>query len=67
MEPVLVLAVLRLRLVDEERRVFEAQQMCYLGSMEGWIHIGAPGSLGELVGKWIPLLGADELFEVDAF
>lgn len=59
--------VLRLRLVDEERRVFEAQRMCYLGSLEGWIHIDTPGPLGELVGKWIPLLGTDELFEVDAF
>lgn len=59
--------VLRLRLVDEERRVFEVQRMCYLGSMEGWIHIGAPGPLGKLVGEWIPLLGTDELFEVDLF
>ena len=59
--------VLRLRLVDEEGRVFEAQRMCYRGSMEGWIHVGVLGPLGELVGQWIPLLGTDELFEVDAF
>ncbi|MDI7278045.1 MAG: hypothetical protein QME94_18855, partial [Anaerolineae bacterium] len=49
----------RLKLIDEERRVFQAQRYCYLGSIDDWIHIGSPGGLRDLVRTYVQHLGKD--------
>jgi hypothetical protein len=56
--------VLRLSLTDPERRIFRAERWCYLGSIDDWIDIGAPGPLAKLAGDLIPRLGTDRFFEI---
>jgi hypothetical protein len=55
--------VLRFTLSDAERRTFRAERWCYLGSIDDWIDIGAPGALKKLVRDLIPRLGTDRFFE----
>jgi hypothetical protein len=56
--------VLRFILVDEERRTFRAERRCYLGNIDDWIDIGAPGRLQKLARDLIPKLGTERFFEV---
>jgi hypothetical protein len=56
--------VLRFILTDPERRTFRAERWCYLGSIDDWIDIGAPGPLAKLARDLIPRLGTDRLFEI---
>ena len=56
--------VLRFILADPERRTFRAERWCYLGSIDDWIDIGAPGPLAKLAGDLIPRLGTDRFFEI---
>ncbi len=54
----------RLELIDEERRVFQAQRYCYLGSIDDWIDIGEPGQLRDLVRRYAQHLGKDSWFDL---
>jgi hypothetical protein len=56
--------VLRFILVDEGRRTFRAERWCYLGSIDDWIDIGAPGRLKKLARNLIPKLGTERFFEM---
>jgi hypothetical protein len=56
--------VLRFILIDAKQRAFGVQRMCYLGSVDDWIDIGATGSAEELAHKLIPKLGTDRFFEL---
>ncbi len=56
--------VLRFILADPERRTFRAERWCYLGSIDDWIDVGAPGSLAKLARDLIPKLGTEGFFEV---
>ena len=56
-------AVLRFRLVDKERRTFVAERFCFLGSIDEWISLGGSDDFKKLVGKYIKLLGTDQLFD----
>jgi len=56
--------VMRFTLLDEEKRTFQTERWCYLGSIDDWIDVGASGSLRRLARKFIRLLGSDALFDV---
>jgi hypothetical protein len=56
--------VLRFVLIEAKQRTFGVQRMCYLGSIDDWIDIGATGSAEELARKLIPKLGTDQFFEL---
>lgn len=56
--------VLRFILIDAEARNFGVQRMCYLGSIDDWIDVGATGSADELARQLIPRLGTDRFFEL---
>ncbi len=54
--------VLRFTLIDPDARTFEAERMCYLGSIDDFIHIGY-GPLEPMASDRIATLGTDEFFE----
>jgi hypothetical protein len=56
--------VLRFILIEAERRTFGVQRMCYLGSIDDWIDLGAMGVVAELTRDLIPRLGTDRFFEL---
>ena len=53
-----------LRMTDAQKRTFGVQRMCYLGSIDDWIDIGAMGPVDELARDLIPKLGSDRFFEL---
>jgi hypothetical protein len=56
---------MRFVLVDAEQRVFQAQRMCYRGSIDGFINLhGELGPVEELARRLVPALGTDEFFEL---
>jgi hypothetical protein len=55
--------VLRFILVDEVRRAFHAERMCYLSGIEDWIFI-KEGPVDRLAQELIPTLGTDAFFEL---
>ena len=56
--------IMRFILADAETRTFGMQRMCYLGSIDDWIDIGATGTVEELAHQLIPTLGTDRFFEL---
>jgi hypothetical protein len=56
--------VLRFTLIDDQKRHFKAERMCYLGSIDDWIVIVFDKSIEELARVLIPALGSDEFFEL---
>jgi hypothetical protein len=54
--------VLRFTLIDADTRVFSAERMCYLGSIDDFINIGY-GSLEPMASDMIAALGTAEFFE----
>ena len=57
--------VMQFLLVDEETRAFRAQRMGYRAKLSGWLWIDKADSIQNLCRRLIPLLGTDELFEID--
>ncbi|MEO0759699.1 MAG: hypothetical protein AAFY78_22820 [Cyanobacteria bacterium J06648_16] len=55
---------LRFRLVDKQKRSFQTERYCYLGSIDDWIHIGPEDSLESLIQTYIPHLGQESFFEL---
>lgn len=56
--------VLRFFIQDEEKRLFRAERMCFLGSIDDWIAVGATDKLGFLAIDMIPRLGSEAFFEL---
>ncbi|NTU63901.1 MAG: hypothetical protein HGB05_11010, partial [Chloroflexi bacterium] len=54
--------VLRFTLIDADTRAFDAERMCYLGSIDDFIHIGY-GPLEPMASDIIVTLGTEEFFE----
>ena len=52
------------QLVDAQRRTFQTQRYCFLGSVDDWIEIGKPGKLPTLVKKYVKHLGQDSYVEL---
>ncbi|MCK8601329.1 hypothetical protein [Desulfoferrobacter suflitae] len=57
-------AVMRFRLVDEERRIFLPERYCFKGSIDDWIGIGAADRLNKLLGRFVKTLGTESFFEL---
>jgi len=56
---------MRFVLADAEQRTFQAQRMCYRGSIDDFIDLhGELGSIEELARRLVPALGTDEFFEL---
>jgi hypothetical protein len=56
--------VLRFLLRDVRSRTYQVERICYLGGIDDWIPVGAAGTINELAGTTIPLLGTEEFFEL---
>jgi hypothetical protein len=56
--------VLRFTLIDDRRRRFQAERMCYLGSIDDWIAVAFDKPIEELARALIPALGSDDFFEL---
>lgn len=56
--------ILRFFLHDKETRMYRAERMCYLGSIEDWIDVGPTDRLEVLAEDMIPRLGTDSFFEL---
>ena len=52
------------QLIDAQRRTFQTQRYCFLGSVDDWIVIGKPGKLSTLVKKYVKHLGQDSYVEL---
>jgi hypothetical protein len=56
---------MRFVLADAEQRTFQAQRMCYRGSIDDFIDLrGELGSIEELARRLVPALGTDAFFEL---
>ena len=60
-------AMLRFRLMDEERRTFTAERFCFRGSIDDWIFLGGPSDLKTLIERYMKLLGTEEFFDSPFF
>lgn len=60
-------AKLRFRLVDRERRTFNAERFYILGSIDSWIYLSGPDGLQKLAERYIQLLGTDKFFDSPCF
>ena len=56
--------VLRFILLDPKQRLFGAQRMCYLGSIDDWLELGQTGPVATLARALIPTLGTDQFYEL---
>jgi hypothetical protein len=56
--------VLRFTLLDPKQRRFDAERMCYLGSIDDWLELGQTGPVAELARALIPTLGTDEFYDL---
>jgi hypothetical protein len=56
--------VLRFILLDPAQRLFGAQRMCYLGSIDDWLELRQTGSVSELARVLIPALGTEQFYEL---
>jgi hypothetical protein len=56
--------VMRLILVDENKRTFRAERWCYSGSINGWVDINVAGRLRRLARMLIPKLGTHAFFDL---
>jgi hypothetical protein len=52
------------QLIDAQRRTFQTQRYCFLGSVDDWIEIGKPGKLSTLVKRYVKHLGQDSYVEL---
>ena len=52
------------QLVDAQRRTFQTQRYCFLGSVDDWIEIGKPGKLANLVKRYVKHLGQESYVEL---
>ncbi len=54
--------MMRFVLVDNEKREFIAERYCFLGSIDGWINIGGPDKLENLIKKYLRHLGKESFY-----
>ncbi len=53
------------KLVDEHKRLFSLERMCYRGGREGWANVlGGWGTLPDLAKKYLHHLGQESYFEL---
>ena len=52
------------QLIDAQRRTFQTQRYCFLGSVDDRFEIGKPGKLTQLVKRYVKHLGQDSYVEL---
>lgn len=57
-------AVMRFTLLSKVERLFDAERMCYRGSVEDWLLIGTWETLAYCAANFIPALGTDRFYEL---
>lgn len=58
------LPVFRFVLKDAEARTFQAERMCYRGSIDGWLSLHRWGKIADLAAKYAPHVGEESFFEL---
>ena len=56
--------IMRFILKDKKKRIFMAERFCFKGSIDDWIHIGGPDSLGNLLKAYLKHLGRDSFYDL---
>lgn len=56
--------VFRFVLIDSEKRLFQAQRFCYLGSVDDWIFIGEEDSIENLADLYLPHINQESYFDL---
>jgi hypothetical protein len=56
--------VFRFVLVDAEKRLFQAQRYCYLGSIDDWVFIGSEGRLADIARCYLVHVGKDSYYDL---
>jgi hypothetical protein len=56
--------MMRFILKDKQKRIFITERFCFKGSIDDWIIIGNPGSLGSLLKTYLTHLGKDTYYEL---
>jgi len=56
--------VLRFVLADQEKRLFDADRWCWMGSIDDWINLSFAKPLPALVKKYCPHLGKDSFYDL---
>ncbi len=57
-------AVMRFTLLDKVERLFDAERMCYRGSVDDWLLIGTWEFLTDCAANFIPALGTDRFYQL---
>ncbi|MCM1982032.1 hypothetical protein [Lyngbya confervoides] len=55
---------LRFVLVDNQKRLFQTERYCYLGSIDDWIEVGNIGPLEKLVRTYVKHIGQESFYEL---
>jgi uncharacterized protein (UPF0297 family) len=56
--------MMRFLLLDPQHRVFDAERWCFRSFHNGWIHIGGPAPLSDLIEQYAEHLGEDSFYEL---
>lgn len=56
--------VMRFTLVDDEKRTFTAERVCYYSDFEEWAPIGGPDRIDKIANKFCSHLGRDSFFDL---
>jgi hypothetical protein len=56
--------VFRFVLTNSEKRLFQTQRFCYLGSIDDWIFIGEEASIQKLAHQYLPHINQDSYYEL---
>ncbi|HKP95431.1 MAG TPA: hypothetical protein VJ385_06715 [Fibrobacteria bacterium] len=54
----------RFILMDDRRRIFFSQRMCFRSSIDDWILVGSPKPVVKSAGELVPTLGTDAFYEL---
>ena len=56
--------VMRFVLVDEEKRLFTVDRMCYRSSIDGWLSLHRNDKLAKLAHEYLPHVGRETFYEM---
>ncbi len=58
------MAMLRFTLINKKARVFVVERFCFRGSVDDWIPLAGPGTLGAHVRRFVKHLGRESFYEL---
>ncbi|KON27026.1 hypothetical protein AC481_05930 [miscellaneous Crenarchaeota group archaeon SMTZ-80] len=56
--------MMRFVLVNEKKRIFQVERMCFLGSIDDWIFLDESSNLAQLVERYAGHLGKESFFDL---